>query len=1287
MPTIIKTVGSKTGAGTGSISGSTLTISAVSAGSFDVGQNITGTGISVDTTITAILTGSGGAGTYTISPSQTVASTTINAARDFTTVPLWVASLPVDLVANGSAQVAEVYDDAEYSYATSIATLPNTYTTSAACNIVIRAAKGRSFKDHANRLTNRLAYDPTKGAAILCTGFSTNNPFQITANNVTVEGLQVKSTNGSGAAGFITGANSFIKDCIIETTVTNATTTILQLVGAHAINVTLVQKHATGGLAGIQGKSGGSMTNCTVVRPNNFATFGRAFTADLPGGVTVKNCAAFGWTDFTFVSNSGTITGSNNVTSSPVAFTGDIVNAVYADQFQQPSSADSIEDFRLKAGSVCINAGVLTATNQYDIVGTYRQTVDVGAYEIEEIANALLVVGPNAGFVGYSSEKFTVLKNGSHATSLTVTPSDNGGGGTFTPAALVIAAGVQAGTFTYSSPTAGAKSITLTNNGSLANPAAITFTASVPDAVAPKFVSARVDNANPSIILVTMDEALANSVPPIGSLAPSGGRTVTAVGAPTGATFPVTVNTPYVYGDPITIAYTKPGADPRLKDAANNAVESFAAQPVTNNIALVRTPIPTPSTAGRRVVRVGIGLDYAGPNELRAYMSSQNLKDNQEILIAEVYDHWTLTGLDFFTVPLAQQDDKCYCIVRPVPGRDESYINPNGPFDYGKDGLEIVVSGSMKIQRGVRFEGFRFRTQGTGTISLGGPNTASGPGVCDLVRNRIIFAGTAANAISSGEFLIPGFITDNLIVRESGTSQIGIGGGTGATVSRNTFVARNGATGPILTIGDNPVRVENNAFIDCGPNPFASHAANLVSGNYTNMAMTTPRAGITAVAGTPFVVNPASDLRPAVGSPLLGNATASANSINDARNQNRGTDPDVGAWQLVPAAALPSGTVTGTPAVKGQQLTVNFSTAGTPISARATLDPASTNPGSAINNLGTVSLGTGTGTAEFSNIAPGNYQMTITVSNDGGTAAVSGTLPVSVLAVSGTPEATVVAPATPTAPRAPTEVSIAAGNGIVTVSFSPPFNTGGKPITSYRIVSSTGLDVTTANLPPIQMGAPNGVALSVQVQAINEIGAGPLSAASNVVTPRVPPVAPSAPTVTSVVAKNRTVVISWTPGSAGDSPITNFIITSSAGKQATTSATASPFTMSVDNNVAATYKVRAVSEVGPGPNSADSASVTPQVTATVYVKTPSGVALGGLTSLKWAWFDQATPDQWLAPTDKGTAETTEAGTGKLELVLPNSARNTGEIGSFVVTNSDGTILMNHQAFYVPVKVN
>jgi hypothetical protein len=64
---------------TGSVALTTMTVTSVTSGTIVVGTGISGTGITAGTTVTAFLTGSGGVGTYTLSASQTVSSTTITA--------------------------------------------------------------------------------------------------------------------------------------------------------------------------------------------------------------------------------------------------------------------------------------------------------------------------------------------------------------------------------------------------------------------------------------------------------------------------------------------------------------------------------------------------------------------------------------------------------------------------------------------------------------------------------------------------------------------------------------------------------------------------------------------------------------------------------------------------------------------------------------------------------------------------------------------------------------------------------------------------------------------------------------------------------------------------------------------------------------------------------------------------------------------------------------------------------------------------------------------------------
>jgi hypothetical protein len=82
---------------TGVISGTTLTASVVT-GTIAVGQVITGTGVTAGTVITSLGSGTGGAGTYTVSVSQTVSSTAITViGLDFLNIPSWVKRITVML--------------------------------------------------------------------------------------------------------------------------------------------------------------------------------------------------------------------------------------------------------------------------------------------------------------------------------------------------------------------------------------------------------------------------------------------------------------------------------------------------------------------------------------------------------------------------------------------------------------------------------------------------------------------------------------------------------------------------------------------------------------------------------------------------------------------------------------------------------------------------------------------------------------------------------------------------------------------------------------------------------------------------------------------------------------------------------------------------------------------------------------------------------------------------------------------------------------------------------------
>lgn len=94
-------------------------------------------------------------------------------------------------------------------------------------------------------------------------------------------------------------------------------------------------------------------------------------------------------------------------------------------------------------------------------------------------ATAFTLSGPSTGPVSAASSAFTVAPNsGSLAVAETVTLSDGGAGGTFTPATLSFAMGATAGqTFTYTPASAGTVTITATASPALGTAPTASYTA------------------------------------------------------------------------------------------------------------------------------------------------------------------------------------------------------------------------------------------------------------------------------------------------------------------------------------------------------------------------------------------------------------------------------------------------------------------------------------------------------------------------------------------------------------------------------------------------------------------------------------------------------------------------------------------------------------------------------------------------------------------------------------------------------------------------------------------
>jgi len=91
---------------TGSISGSTLTVTAAGSVPLAVGQTVYGAGVAAGTTITALGTGTGGTGNYTVSASQTVSSEAMTAAAYSNYLSVNINQIPT--VTTSAVQVSQV---------------------------------------------------------------------------------------------------------------------------------------------------------------------------------------------------------------------------------------------------------------------------------------------------------------------------------------------------------------------------------------------------------------------------------------------------------------------------------------------------------------------------------------------------------------------------------------------------------------------------------------------------------------------------------------------------------------------------------------------------------------------------------------------------------------------------------------------------------------------------------------------------------------------------------------------------------------------------------------------------------------------------------------------------------------------------------------------------------------------------------------------------------------------------------------------------------------------------
>ena len=199
---------------TGSIATTTLTVTAMLSGSnLSVGQFISGSGVTAGTYITAMVTGGGGTGTYTVSTSQTASSTTMYAAGNGNRVD----SSPMS---NGVGPLGRVFVFDVIPQTLQAAALAASQTPAAAGAVTLTA--GTSVKS-ATRQDGTAVYqlDCARAVSVTQVTAGTARVFTVSGYDYYGQAMSEAITSNPGAA--VNGKKAFYQ--VTGVTVSGATTT------------------------------------------------------------------------------------------------------------------------------------------------------------------------------------------------------------------------------------------------------------------------------------------------------------------------------------------------------------------------------------------------------------------------------------------------------------------------------------------------------------------------------------------------------------------------------------------------------------------------------------------------------------------------------------------------------------------------------------------------------------------------------------------------------------------------------------------------------------------------------------------------------------------------------------------------------------------------------------------------------------------------------------------------------------------------------------------------------
>ncbi|MFM2412289.1 MAG: hypothetical protein RLZZ587_622, partial [Actinomycetota bacterium] len=180
-----------------------------------------------------------------------------------------------------------------------------------------------------------------------------------------------------------------------------------------------------------------------------------------------------------------------------------------------------------------------------------------------------------------------------------------------------------------------------------------------------------------------------------------------------------------------------------------------------------------------------------------------------------------------------------------------------------------------------------------------------------------------------------------------------------------------------------------------------------------------------------------------------------------------------------------------------------------------------------------------------------------------------------------------------TNPSAPWGVSTTRGNHTAVVTWSPPVNDGGEPVTGYRVFLGevTLCETTTTNCTITDLT--NGVPVSFSVVAFNAVGTSEPSTPSAPVTPAT---IPGSPNPVWASRGDQTLTVGWSEPSDGGEPIIGYTVSTLPASDGCASLENSCTITALTNGVDYAVFVVARNAVGPGPSSEDDVRGVPATT-------------------------------------------------------------------------------------------